>query len=86
MCGAVDFCKTTFKTLPEGEAAVELEAHVHLHEVVVRAHLQSTIIINAVVDDFISDKVQSMSFCKSQFPHISVNLFFVSVIVKDKRI
>ena len=33
---------------------------------------------------FISHKVFLKSFCKSQFPHNSVNLFFILVIVKDK--
>jgi len=32
----------------------------------------------------ISQKVFLKSFCKSQFPHKSVNLFFILVIVKDK--
>ena len=31
----------------------------------------------------ISHKVLSKSFCKSQFPHRFVNLFFIPVIVKD---
>ena len=33
---------------------------------------------------FISQKVFLKSFCKSQFPHKSVHLFFISVIVEDK--
>ena len=33
--------------------------------------------------DLISQKVFK-SFCKSQFPHKFVNLFFISVIIKDK--
>jgi len=33
---------------------------------------------------FISHKVLLKPFCKSQFPHKSVNLFFILVIVKDK--
>ena len=33
---------------------------------------------------FISQKVYVKSFCRSQFPHKSVNLSFTSVIVKDK--
>jgi len=32
---------------------------------------------------FISQKVFIKSFGKSQFPHKSVNLFFILVIVKD---
>ena len=32
---------------------------------------------------FIAHKVFSTSFCKSQFPHKSVNLFFILAIVKD---
>ena len=32
----------------------------------------------------ISQKVFIKSFCKSQFPHKSVNLFFILVIIKDK--
>jgi hypothetical protein len=34
--------------------------------------------------DAISHKVCLKSFCKNQFPHKFVNLFFVLVIVKDK--
>ena len=34
--------------------------------------------------DLISQKVFIKSFCKSQFPHKSVNLFFISVMIKDK--
>jgi hypothetical protein len=34
--------------------------------------------------DFISLKVFLRSICKTQFPYKSVNLFFMSVIVKDK--
>ena len=33
----------------------------------------------------ISHKVFLKSFCKSQFPHKSVNLFFILVIVMDKK-
>ena len=33
---------------------------------------------------FISQKVFLTSFCKSQFPNKFVNLFFISVIIKDK--
>ena len=33
---------------------------------------------------FISQKVFTKSFRKSQFPHESVNLFFISAIIKDK--
>ena len=33
---------------------------------------------------FISHKVLIKSFCKSQFPHKSVNLFFILIIIKDK--
>ena len=33
---------------------------------------------------FISQKVFVKSFCKSQFPHKFVNLFFTSAKVKDK--
>jgi len=33
---------------------------------------------------FISHRVFSESFCKSQFPHKSIKLFFVLVIIKDK--
>ena len=35
-------------------------------------------------DKFISHKVFLKAFCKSQFPHKSVKVFFISVIVKDK--
>ena len=34
--------------------------------------------------DFISHKAFLKSFCKSQCPHQSVNLFFILVIVKDQ--
>ena len=34
--------------------------------------------------DFISHTVFLKSVCKSQFPHKSVNLFFISVIEQDK--
>ena len=34
--------------------------------------------------DLISQKVFMKSFCKSHSPHKSVNLFFMSVIVKDE--
>ena len=34
--------------------------------------------------EFISHEVFFKSFCKSQFPHKSVNLFFILVIVKDR--
>ena len=33
---------------------------------------------------FITHRAPLMSLCKSQFPHKSVNLFFILVIVKDK--
>ena len=33
--------------------------------------------------DFISHKVLYESFCKSKFPHISVNLFFIFIIEKN---
>ena len=33
---------------------------------------------------FISHEVSIKSFCKSQFPHKLVNLFFTSVMMKDK--
>ena len=36
------------------------------------------------VDDHIAHKVFLKSFCKSQFTHKSVNLFFISVIVQDE--
>jgi hypothetical protein len=35
-------------------------------------------------DDLISQTVLIKSFCKSQFLHKSVNLFFILVIMKDK--
>ena len=35
------------------------------------------------MNDFISHKVFFKSFCKTQFPHKSVNFFFILVIVKD---
>ena len=35
-------------------------------------------------DDHISHKVFLKPFCKSQFTHKSVNLFFISVIVQDE--
>jgi len=38
----------------------------------------------APICPFISHKVFSKSFCKSQFPHKSINLFFILVIVKGK--
>ena len=34
--------------------------------------------------DIISHQVSLTLFCKSQFPHKSVDLFFILVIVKDK--
>ena len=34
----------------------------------------------------ISHKVFFKSFCNSQFPHKSVNLFCISVLVKDKHL
>ena len=37
-----------------------------------------------VASDLISHKVFLKSFCKSQFPHKSVNLFFILVIMKDE--
>ena len=36
------------------------------------------------VRGFISQKVFIKSFCKSQFPHKYVNLFFISVTTTDK--
>ena len=33
---------------------------------------------------FISHKVSLQSFCTSQFPHKSVNLFFILLVAKDK--
>ena len=36
------------------------------------------------IQEFISHKVLMKLFCKSQFPHKSVNLFFKLVIVKDE--
>ena len=35
------------------------------------------------MQDFISQKVFIKLFCRSQFPHESVNLFFTSVIIMD---
>ena len=34
--------------------------------------------------DFVSQKVFTKSFSNSQFPHKSVNLFFILVTIKDK--
>ena len=35
-------------------------------------------------EDIMSQKVFIKSFCKSQFPHKFVNLFFILVMMKDK--
>ena len=40
--------------------------------------------VGGLWSDLISHKVFRTSFCKSQFPHKSVNLFFILVIVMDK--
>ena len=42
-----------------------------------------TVILLSFRDDLISQKVLMKSFYKSRFPHKSVNLFSVLVIVKD---
>ena len=41
-------------------------------------------VLGLEANTLISHKVFLKSFCKSQFPHKSVNLFFISVTVKDK--
>ena len=40
--------------------------------------------VSKSVDESISQKVFVKSFCRSEFPHKSVNLFYVLVIIKDK--
>jgi hypothetical protein len=55
--------------------------HAHAWMALGRQRADSRLPLHA--DRFISHKVLLKSCCKSQFPHKSVNLFFILVIVKD---